>query len=174
MAATAEKAKSATGADELMLALMDGPVPLTELLGKVDEKLVMAAWTRGEVELGVTKYVVTGNPAAKETNHNGIAMARPSVVIEGGIEWSGPRQRWHGTLADVKRHTLPVARGYQKYQLEMCVNKEKDVWEWLPEGTSPGERETRYARRDIERPEAEKLFDHFVRLTDKGMTAVQS
>lgn len=172
MAATAEKTKA--GTDDLVLALMDGPVPIRLLLEKVSEATVLAAWSRGDVELGTTKYVITGNPNMPIATHNGVVQALPAVVIEGGIEWSGPRQRWHGRLADFRTERLPSAPRYQKYQLEVCVNKEKDVWEWLEAGAEPNGRDTRQARREINRQDAESLFDHYVQLTDKGLAALQA
>jgi hypothetical protein len=52
------------------------------------------------------------------------------------------------------------------------VNKERDTWDWLPEGEPAGGRETRYARRDINRAEAERLFAFHVRLSDKGSASL--
>ena len=96
----------------------------------------------------------------------------PALVIEGGLEWTGPKQRWHAPFHKLKAETLPKSVRHQKYQLEVCVNKERDVWEWLEEGKPANGRETRYARRDIERAEAEGLFAFHVRLTDKGAAAL--
>lgn len=167
VAASAEK-KTAAG-DDVAAALAGGEVPVAELLAVVPESALAAAWARGDVEFGKVKYVVTGNPETNVATHNGVTLPPASVVIEGGLEWTGPRQRWHGRLSDILRESLPHAPAYQKYQREVCVNKAKDVWEWLERPSDAKGRETRWARRDIDRAEAEQLFALYVRLTDKGM-----
>ncbi len=168
--ATADpKAAKATDTDDLLLVLAtEGELPLSALAGRVSDAALALAWARGEVEFGKTKYVTTGNPETAVTMHNGVALPAPALVIEGGVEWTGPKQRWHAPFHKLRAEALPKYVRYQKYQLEVCVNKEKDVWEWLDAGQAPGRRETRYARRDIEQAEAEALFALHVRLTDKG------
>lgn len=167
--------KAAPNTDELLLFLgAEGPTPLRALLGKVEERVIALAWTRGLVELGKTKYVVTGNPASGVTVHNGVPLPPATVVIEGGTEWPMPNTQMEqfAPLSEVAAARLPVCPRYQKYQLEVCVNREKDVWEWLESDQRAAGRETRYARRDIERAEAESLFDVHVRLTRKGRAAL--
>lgn len=172
-AAKESRAEQKVGTSELLLLLAaGGEVPLSECLERCGEATLALAWMRGEVEFGRTKYVTTGNPASPVTVHNGVSLPAPAVIIEGGLEWSGPKQRWHGTLARVTAEALPKYSRYQKYQLEVCVNKEKDVWEWLEEGKPANGRETRYARRDIDRDEAERLFELRVQLTEKGAAAL--
>ncbi len=170
--ATATKATLDT--TELLLVLAtEGEMTLNDLIARVGEPVVALAWAKGEMELGKTKYVLTGNAATAVTVHNGVNLPAPSLIVEGGIEWSGPKQRWHDPLPKViKSAGLPTCQRYQKYQLEVCVNKETNVWEWLPEGDDANGRETRYARRDIRRDEAERLFALFARLTDKGAAAL--
>jgi hypothetical protein len=165
--ATATATKESLSTDELLLTLAtEGEVPLNKVAA--DPKVIALAWLRGEIEFGRTKYVTTGNPATAVTVHNGAHLPPPAVLIEGGMEWTGPKQRHHGPFAAIKADKLPERARYQKYQLEVCVNKEKDVWEWLENGDAADGRETRYARRDIKRSEAESLFEFRVRLTDKG------
>ena len=171
-AATATKAAPVSTEELLTILAVEGEVQLKALLERVGEPALATAWARGEVEFGKTKYVVTGNPDTAIDTHNGVKMPAPALVIEGGVEWSGPKQRWHAPFSKLKAETLPTCQRYQKYQLEVCVNKEKDVWEWLEEGRPADGRETRYARRAINRAEAEKLFDFWVRLTDKGQAAL--
>lgn len=173
--ASATATNRAASATELLEYLAEkGETTLADILGIVDEKVIALAWSRGEIEFGKTRYVLTGNPDTAITVHNGINVPAPALVIEGGMEWSGPKQRWHQPFHELKRKILPVCQRYQKYQLEVCVNKEKDVWDWLPEGEKPGSRESRYARREIDRAEAERLFEFRVRLTDNGHTALAS
>lgn len=170
---TKDAIKSA-GEDLLLYLATEGEVTLSAAEAKAGEKAVALAWQRGEVEFGRTKHVTTGNPDTAVTVHNGVHLPAPAVIIEGGVEWSGPKQRFHGPYAAVKAVKLPDRGVYQKYQLEVCVNKEKDVWEWLEAGHKANGRATRYARRDIDRSEAEALFELRVRLTDKGAEALSA
>lgn len=172
-AATAEKKAAALSTDELLVYLAtEGEPTLPAAVAACGEAAVALAWARGEIEFGRTKYVCTGNPDTAVTVHNGVHLPAPAVVIEGGVEWSGPKQRHHGPFAAVKGDALPKYARYQKYQLEVCTNKEKDVWEWLEEGKPANGRETRFARRDIDRAEAEALFALRVRLSEKGANAL--
>lgn len=165
-AATAEKPKAEKSSiEELAFYLgTENEKPLKEVLELFSEQTLAVAWATGDIELGRTKYITTGNPNVPES--------KPTLVIEDGIDWSGQKQRWHGRFSDVMKEGLPHCRFYQRYQREVCVSKDKDVWEWL-EGEA-GARETRWARRECTREEAEKLFDYRVRLTDKGMAALQA
>lgn len=158
--------------DALLLLLADGPQPVKDIAGKVDKGVLALAVARGEVEFGKTKYVITGNPASAVTVHNGVNLPSPAVVIEGGVDWPLPDQRWRPRLADVLKESLPLCGRYQKYQLEVCVQKEKDLWEWLPEGETPDGRDSRYARRDVKRDEAERSFCVYVRLSERGALAL--
>jgi hypothetical protein len=172
VAATATKdAKGADTGELLALLAIEGEQRLADVLAKTSDAAVAVAWARGEVEFGKTKYVVTGNPHTAVQTHNGVNLPPPTVVIEGGHEWTGPKKLWHQSFAKLREEKLPACPRYQKYQLEVCVNPDRDVWEWLEEGQSPGRRETRYARRDVDRAEAERLFDLRIRLTDKGLDA---
>jgi hypothetical protein len=171
--ATATKEKAATATDELVLFLAaEGEAPLADALARCGEAALALAWARGEVEFGRTKMVTTGNPLTAVTVHNGVHLPAPTLVVEGGVEWSGPKQRHHAPFQKFKDDRLPQYPRYQKYQLEVCVNKEKDVWEWLEAGDAADGRETRYARRDVKRAEAEALVVTLVRLTEKGAAAL--
>lgn len=165
-------ADAADTTELILLLATDGEVRLADIEAQVGIPALAVAWARGEIEFGQTKYVITGNPATAVTVHNGVRLPAPALVIEGGCEWTGPKQRWHAPFHKLRNPVLPTCQRYQKYQLEVCVNKDKDVWEWLDEGKSAGSKETRYARRDVERAEAEALFTLSVRLTDKGAAAL--
>jgi hypothetical protein len=171
--ATTAATKAALSTDDLLLALAsEGEVALKALDGKFPDAVLALAWARGEIEFGQTKYVGTGNPVTAVTVHNGVPLPAPALVIEGGVEWTGPKQRWHAPFHKIKGAALPRYVRYQKYQLEVCVNKERDAWEWLEAGQKANGRETRYARRDIDRAEAEALFELRVQLTEKGAAAL--
>lgn len=172
VAAKGDRAPDPAGLIAFLAA--EGEPTVREAVERCGEAAVAAAWSRGEVEFGRTKYVVTGNPETNVTVHNGVSVPPAAVVVEGGLEWTGPKQRWHQPFSRLRGERLPAAPRYQKYQLEVCLNKEKDVWEWLEEGQSPGRRETRYARRDIDRAEADRLFELHVRLTDKGLGVAEA
>jgi hypothetical protein len=135
-------ANAADTTDLVLLLATEGEVRLADVAGRVEEAALALARVRGE------------------------------LVVEGGTEWTGPKQRWHAPYHKLRAETLPAAPKYQKYQLEVCVNKEKDVWEWLPEGEPADGRDTRYARRDINRAEAESLFGLSVRLTEKAAASL--
>jgi hypothetical protein len=173
--ATATATAAATSTDDLLLFLAGrGEATLAEAAAAgVGDATLAIAWARGEIEIGRTKYVVTGNPATGVTVHNSVNLPPASVVVEGGLEWSGPKQKWHAPLAKVLEEKLPTAPRYQRYCRECCVNAEKDVWEWLEDGATASEgREVRWARRNCTRADAEKLFELRVRLTDKGQAAL--
>jgi hypothetical protein len=171
-AATAERKASALG--DIVSVLAEGPMEIKEFIGLVDRTTAQLAWTRGEIEAGTVKYIVAGNPSRPELTHNGVSQAKPAVIIEGGIEWPMPNARLiqKSPLAELLREKLPDCATYEKYQQEVCVSKEKDVWQWLEDGEIAGERETRWARRKISRAEADKMFGIYVRLTEKAMAAV--
>lgn len=169
--ATKEAAKAST--DEIVLFLAsEGEATLADAIAKCGEQALALAWARGEIEFGKTKYVTTGNPDTAVTTHNGVSLPAPTLIVEVGVEWSGPKQRYHAPLQKFKDDKLPQYPRYQKYQHEVCVNKEKDVWEWLEAGETADGRDVRYARRDIKRSEAESLVVTLVRLTEKGAAAI--
>lgn len=168
MTATAS-AKAAADTTELLTVLaVDGETTLSAAIQRCGEPAVAAAWAKGEIEFGRTKYVTSGNPATAVDVHNGVKLPRPTLIVEGGLEWTGPKQRHHEPLAKILAEKVPVLPAYQKYQLEVCVNRDRDVWEWLEDGDAADGRDTRYARREIKRAEAEALIELRVRLTDKG------
>lgn len=162
--ATTDRPAALTPA-ELAAALGEADWLAAEVLGLVGQDALAAAWARGDVEFGRTKYVCAGNPDFPE-------KSSPTLIVEDGLEWTGPKRRFHGRLAHVLAESLPERRHHQKYQREVCVNRERDAWEWLDRPEDARGRETRWARRDIDRAEAERLFELRVRLTDKGLAAL--
>lgn len=174
--AAATATKGQTSMDALYLALAEGELPMSELLQVVPEKVVSMALNTGQIELGRTKHVITGNPGMPDLTHNGIPQAKAAVVIEDGIDWPLPNARItrYAPLSKILAETLPVAPTYQKYTLEVCVNKEKDIWEWISHPSQASDREVRWARRKIDRAEAEKCFVLYVRLTDKGFEMLRA
>jgi hypothetical protein len=138
--ATAE----ATPADLLGL-LAEGEKPLADLVGLVPDKVMAACWARGEIEIGRLKSAVSGRP--------GVAISNPTLIIEDGVEWSGPKsprhKPWAGAIADLK--VVPECSIYKKY-----VPGENDSWKTVP----------------INRADAAALLAPVVRLTDKGQANV--
>ncbi len=140
--------------DDVLLAIADGEMPLSELLGVAKEKSVAIAWARGEIEFGRRVRIVTGNPE--------IRMTRPDespsgVVVEDGIEWTGPKTAQHGPFSVILKaeSELPVASRYRKYESAKNDQGEKFL--------KPV---------NIERSEAIAMCALKVRLTDKGMAAL--
>ena len=174
MAATKDAPKTAATDDLLLILATEGAVPVRALLDRVPEEVVSLAWVRGLVELGRTKYVVTGNPATNVTVHNGVNLPPATVVIEDGVEWPLPNAPLDqlASLADVLAEKLPVCPRYQLYRLEVLVNKDPERWDWLKPGEAVAGRDTRYARQEIDRAAAENLYGLFVRLTRKGRAAL--
>lgn len=163
MAAT----KPATSLDDLLLLLGEqGEVSVGDVVAKVGEGALSGAWAKGYVEFGHTKYCISGNPDNPKSD--------PCLILEGGIEWGGAKTARHGRLTAVLAWKLPACEKYQKYQQEVCVNPQKDVWEWVDGPDDIKGREVRYARRASNRKEAEAAFQYLVRLTDKGMEALQA
>ena len=162
--ATAEKKPAL---DDLLLHLGEqGEVPVTELVARFGESVLAQAWAKGDVEFGRTKYCVSGNPDNPRSN--------PCLIIEEGVEWGGAKSARHGRLVSLLAWKLPVCERYERYQQEVQVNREKDVWEWVNSPDDVKGRETRWARRASDRREAESLCRFLVRLTDKGMGELQS
>lgn len=173
MAAVVEKEKKADGRADLISVLAAQEMEIQELLSLVPLETVAHAWARGDIDIGATKYVTSGNPEISELTHNGIREAKPAVIIEHGIEWPLPNTRLlvRAPLAKVLAEKLPECASYQKYQLEVCTDYSKDVWEWLERLEDVKGRKTRWARREITRAEAEKLFVRHVRLTERALAA---
>lgn len=165
---TADRAadKKAAALGDLLLLLGDGEAAADDVLARAGEGPLSLAWVKGYVEFGRTKYSVTGNPESP--------ASEPCLVVEGGLEWGGPKTARHGRLKDVLAFTPPVCQKYQRYQREVLVNREKDAWEWVDGPDDVKGRETRWARRASDRREAEAALRLFVRLTDAGVAALQA
>jgi hypothetical protein len=159
--ATATAPKAATAGEDLRTLLGEQEQELREVLKLVPESELARAWAAGEVEFGHTKYCVSGNPES--------AKSAPTVILETGVEWSGPKTVRHGRFASILASGLPKADRYQKYQQEVLVSREKDAWDWVNAPEEIKGRETRWARRESDRKEAEALYKVYVRLTDKGL-----
>lgn len=174
--ATADKGTKSAVSDLYAFLLAEGEPRLREAVAATSEQAVAVLLARGDAELGRTKHVVSGNPAMGQLTHNGAQQLPPTLIIESGIDWPMPTARItrHAPIKDILAEGMPETMAYQKYQLEVCVSKDRDVWEWLERPADAKGRETRWARRDITRDEAAPLFDTFVRLTDKGLAAASS
>jgi hypothetical protein len=158
--------KKAAALDELLLFLGEqGEVPIADAVAKLGEPALSGAWAKGYVEFGRTKYCVSGNPENPKSD--------PCLIIEGGVEWGGAKTARHGRLAAVLAWKLPACERYERYQQEVCVNPQKDAWEWVESPEDVKGRETRWARRTSSRKEAEAAFRNLVRLTDAGVAALQ-
>ena len=164
-AATADK-KTAALDDLLLLLGEQGELPIVDAVAKVGEPALSGAWAKGYVEFGRTKYCVSGNPENPKSD--------PCLIIEEGVEWGGAKTARHGRLAAVLAWKLPACERYERYQQEVCVNPQKDVWEWVNDPEDVKGREVRWARRASSRKEAEAACRHLVRLTDAGMAALQA
>jgi hypothetical protein len=151
--------------DDLRAYLGEEEKPLAEVLEHVDQTTLAKAWASGEVEFGHTKYSISGNPES--------SISDPTLIIEGGTEWSGAKTTRHGRLQAILAEKLPAVKKYQRYRQEMQVNREKDVWEWVENPEQINGRETRLARVPSNRAEAEAAFQQSIRLTDKGLAAIQ-
>ena len=167
--ATAEK--TTTALDELFLMLMDGPKILTELLGKEpNPKLELAlaqAWARGDIEFGRMTHCVTGRP--------GVPESKPTLIIESGINWTGPKTPKHMRYSELKADAakVPGCSLYKKYVQEVLQGKdEQGVEKWKIQDVGEGD-EARWTTVKIERAEAVALLRLRVQLTDKGMGAIQ-
>lgn len=169
--ATAEKTT-----DALFLALADGERPLGDVL-RADPKAEPAlalAWVRGDVEFGRACHCVTGRP--------GLPESKPTLVIEDGTDWTGPKTPKHAPFAKIKADAgrLPNVTEYKKYVRQVMVGKDdQGVERWrtaTPEELREVEdgREFRWTTQPINRDEAARLMAPCVRLTDKGMAALQS
>lgn len=142
----------ASGAD-VAEVLLDADMPLADLIARTSQAAVASAWARGDIELGHAKYVVTGNPRIKLTREG---ESPSGVIVEGGVEWSGPKTARHKSLADtLAGGTLPTADRYRKY-----VTARNDQGEEFMKPVV------------IPREEAVALCALRVRLTDKGLGAL--
>ncbi len=166
MAATVVEKKTVALDDLLLFLGEQGEVAVADVVAKLGEPALAQAWARGLVEFGRTKYVISGNPDNVKSD--------PCLIIESGLEWGGAKTARHGRLVDLLAWKMPVCEKYEKYQQEVCVNREKDVWEWVESSDDVKGREVRWARRASNRREAESLTRYLVRLTDRGMGELQA
>jgi hypothetical protein len=162
MAATAE----ATTAD-LTLLLADGERPAAEVLAAVPERVLAAAWAAGLVEFGRRKHSVSGRP--------GVAKSEPTLYLEDGVEWTGPKKGSHktlkGVLADAAR--VPDCLEYRRYVKEVPIGKDDSGVERFRVAASvPEGQEFRWATAKTDRAEAAAELGLLARLTDKGLAAL--
>jgi hypothetical protein len=146
MAAVAE-ATDVTVTD-LVNLIGDQTVALDDVAGQIPQLVMAKAWAGGLIEFGRAKHVVTGQP--------GMPLSKPTLRIETGDEWTGPKKPWHRQYSDLKSdEQIPdgVDR-YQKYE------KKTD-----PDGVPY------LVPVDITEGEAAAALKFRVRLTDKGLSA---
>lgn len=161
----------ATGTvDDVLLALSDDHKPLADVLAAAPERAWAQAWARGDIEFGRVSHCVTGRP--------GVPASNPTLLIEDGIEWTGAKTPKHAAfsrlLADSRR--VPECAEYKRYVKQELVGKdEQGVEKWRTlDGPAEEGRETRWTTARITRAEAVALLGLYVRLTDKGMAAIQA
>lgn len=170
--ATATVEKKADTQADLLLILADADLPVSEVLAKVDMLTLASAWARGDIEFGRVAHCITGRP--------GIPESHPTLVVEVNMDWSGPKTPRHDriqkVLADLNR--VPECEKYQRYTLQELVGKDDqgvDRWRTLKPGETPEDgRETRWTTVRCTRGEAVAALTPRVRLTDKGLAALQS
>lgn len=165
--ATAEK--KATTTEELYLLLSGDPMPVSEVLAKIDEGVLASAWARGDVEFGRACHCVTGRP--------GVPESKPTLIIEDGMSWSGqktPRHKnFRGVLADASK--LPACQQFRKYVKQVSKGKDSQGFEhWQTAEDVPEGVEFRWVTEPMEQSEAKKALALWVKLTDKGMAALQA
>ena len=154
MAEIATKPSPKATAVDVALTLEDREMPLAELIKATSQIAVASAWACGDVEVGRRVRVVTGNPKITITREG---ESKSALVVEDGIEWTGPKTSRHTSLAEmIAASELPTAERYRKY--EKAKNDQGD--EYLKPVA-------------ISREEAVKLCAYTVRLTDKGLATLQ-
>lgn len=163
MAATAEKTTAvaekpsgspaaAWAAADLATLLGETAQPVKDVLALLPDPLVLAkAWTSGDVEFGKAKHCVSGRPGNPES--------MPTLLIEDGTEWTGPKTPRHlgfsALYADAQK--VPDYRVYKRY-VRAADKDGEPVWD----------------AKIISREEAVPLLALLVRLTDKGLAAAQT
>ena len=143
-----EATKTSYAAD-VAAALEDRTMPLAELVELVGEKAVASAWARGDIELGRRVRCVTGRPGFKD--------GRSTLVVEEPTEWTGEKRKGQQPLAAILAETLPACEFYRRYDRT----------------TDPVTGEDAVKPVNITRAQAEELCRLSVRLTDKGLAALQ-
>lgn len=167
--ATAEATKAGPSED-LLGVLMDTHMPLADVLAKVPELALARAWAAGDVEFGRIRHCVTGRP--------GISASNPTLYVEAEFDWTGPKTPRHGrlaqVLADAKR--VPNCEQYRKYVKQVSLGKDDagvEKWKTVADSEISDGQEFRFTTVQIKREEAEALLVMSVRLTDKGLAALQ-
>lgn len=142
--ATATVTVPATVAGELL----DQVVPVSDLLAKVPQKELAKAWLTGDVEFGRREYVVTGKPGTKSEAVGSV------LILESAVCWTGPKRVKHKPLKELlaESEQVPECGEYRTYE---------------PDG-SGGVKPVPVSRAD-----AAKALALMVRLTDKGLAALQ-
>lgn len=153
--------KAPTAAD-LYAAVGEEDRAVAEVLDLLGEPALARAWAAGDVEFGRRSHCVTGRP--------GVPESAPTLVVETGTDWTGPKTPRHKRLSALLAEPLPECRLYKRYVLEVQVDRKKDVWELLGDAAAKG-RETRWTTAEIDRDEAAGLLALRARLTDKGLAA---
>jgi hypothetical protein len=146
MSATAE----APATSDIVALLEDREMSLLELASVVDAKVIAKAWAGGMIEFGRRKYCTTG-PAGTD---------RSILIVEDGMEWTGPKSGGHKTYAGIATDELPECAKYERADVPM-----------LKKVDARSGHET-FFRPSISRHEAEALCGLQVRLTDKGLATL--
>lgn len=141
------------GARAIIDLLEDREVPVTELLGAASELAVSVAWSRGDIEFGSRSRVVNGKPGSPDCR----------LIVEPTWDWTGPK-----TTGRVEFRRLWA--DHQKTHLPTCGS----YWEY-PEEFEPDPRNPQKSPlREITRARAGELLTLYVKLTDKGLAALQA
>lgn len=161
--ATATAADTAADLREL---LADGEALAADVLGQVPELALARAWAAGDVEFGRVAYCTSGRP--------GVPESKPTLYVEDGVKWTGPKKVTHkplkGVLAD--GGAVPACTEYRKYVKEVSLGKDdRGVEQWKAQPDVPEGTEYRWTTVRITRAEACDLLALRVRLTDKGLAA---
>lgn len=154
-----QEAKTHPAVQALCDLLSEKELPVAEVIEAKELKgqaqvALAKAWATGLVEFGRVKHVVTGRPGVVDVSVDE-KMRFTSLLIEDGVEWSGPRTASHVRFRDLweKTRDLPPVDKFRRYVLE----KDKETGE------------EKYKVVVIPKPEAEKLMALQVRLTDRGL-----
>jgi hypothetical protein len=169
MAAVASEPKAAPAAD-LAAAIGDEDAAVADVLALVGESALARAWAAGDVEFGRAAHCVTGRP--------GVPESKPTLVVEGGTDWSGPKTPRHDRLARVLADLgrVPEVPEYKRYVKQVLAGKTEDGierWRPLAAGEAEDGQEVRWTTTRINRDEAVRLMAPRVRLTDKGLAAAR-
>lgn len=145
-----------------MSATLTAPMTVTELanlLGSEAHPLreldippmtLSKAWAGGFIEFGHAKYCVTGRP--------GVSTSKPTLLIEMGMEWTGPKRGTH--------------KGYEELKKDDALPAKIEFYQKYVKGLDPASGEEILIPARIEEAEAAKLLAFQVRLTDKGLGLV--